>query len=152
MERRYLTKRQCLLIEFEDGTSLIFNFLNEDKEEFMKLIEARQNKIEKSAIMKLNRIAFYSKKFNINSLEGLEEATQLWKSHRISNFRYLMLVNKYAGRSYLDPANYPVFPWILTSFDNETSEYRDLSKTVGALVSDLRFREMKKEFNFIGIK
>lgn len=59
MERRYLTKRQCLLIEFEDGTNLIFNFLNEDKEEFMKLIEARQNSVDKSTMVRLNQIGFY---------------------------------------------------------------------------------------------
>jgi hypothetical protein len=35
MERRYLTLRQCLLIEFEDSTSLIFNFPNGDKQQFL---------------------------------------------------------------------------------------------------------------------
>lgn len=58
----------------------------------------------------------------------------MWRTEQISNFKYLMLVNKYAGRSYLDPANYPVFPWIINSYDTETYRYRDLSKSVGALV------------------
>lgn len=111
----------------------------------MKLIEAKQTKIDKNSIIKLNKIAFYSKKFNINSLDGLEEAHSLWKNHKISNFRYLMVVNKYAGRNYLDPANYPVFPWILTDYNNNHQQYRDLSKTVGALVRFDLFREIKKE-------
>ena len=60
----------------------------------------------------------------------------MWRSGQISNFRYLMLVNKYAGRSYLDPANYPVFPWIISSYDTEIYRLRDLSKTIGALVNN----------------
>jgi len=52
----------------------------------------------------------------------------------MSNFKYLMLVNKYSGRSYLDPANYPVFPWIIASYDYKQYQYRDLSKPMGALV------------------
>lgn len=56
-----------------------------------------------------------------------------------------MLLNKYAGRSYLDPANYPVFPWIIDSYDAEKYGYRDLSKSMGALVSDLLFRATSKE-------
>jgi hypothetical protein len=48
-----------------------------------------------------------------------------------------MLLNKYAGRSYLDPANYPVFPWIIDSYDSNKYGYRDLSKSIGALVINI---------------
>lgn len=30
----------------------------------------------------------------------------------ISTFDYLMLVNKYAGRSFNDTSQYPIMPWI----------------------------------------
>lgn len=64
----------------------------------------------------------------------------------MSNFKYLMIVNKYGGRSYLDPANYPVFPWIVSDFLKENdNNYRDLSKTVGALVTTIIYRAINKE-------
>ena len=78
--------------------------------------------------------------------------TALWRNHKISNFQYLMLVNKYAGRSYLDPANYPVFPWIIATYDCQKYTYRDLSKTMGALVFIKLFRAMSKESIFSIIK
>jgi WD repeat and FYVE domain-containing protein 3 len=34
-----------------------------------------------------------------------------WGSGEISNFEYLMHLNTLAGRSFLDWAIYPVFPW-----------------------------------------
>jgi hypothetical protein len=36
-----------------------------------------------------------------------------WANGEISNFDYLMTVNKYAGRSFNDLNQYYVFPWIL---------------------------------------
>lgn len=50
-----------------------------------------------------------------------------------------MFINTIAGRSYQDLNQYPVFPWILTNYESDTidindaSNYRDLSKPIGAL-------------------
>lgn len=50
-----------------------------------------------------------------------------------------MILNRLAGRSYHDLSKYPVFPWILNNYSSETidlndeSNYRDLSKPIGAL-------------------
>jgi hypothetical protein len=135
LERRYLMLRQCLLIEFEDSTSLIFNFINNDKDDFLRLLEAKQaEKSDKMALLRLNRVLFYTQKFNYAPGPAVEEACTLWRNHRISSFQYLNLLNKHAGRSHLDPANFPVFPWIIASYDGPAYSYRDLSKTVGALV------------------
>jgi hypothetical protein len=44
-----------------------------------------------------------------------------------------------SGRSYNDLNQYPVFPWVITNYDspeldlNLPSNYRDLSKPIGAL-------------------
>ena len=100
----------------------------------MRLILAKQNKTDKTVLMRLNKINFYTKKFDLQCTQAIEEANTLWKNHKISNFQYLMLINKFAGRSYLDPANYPVFPWVIANYEYQRYKYRDLSKTVGALV------------------
>ncbi|CAG0892568.1 unnamed protein product [Cyprideis torosa] len=65
--------------------------------------------------------------------------TQKWQRREISNFEYLMFLNTVSGRTYNDLNQYPIFPWILTNYEDSeidltsTANYRDLSKPVGAL-------------------
>ncbi|UYV62662.1 LRBA [Cordylochernes scorpioides] len=65
--------------------------------------------------------------------------THKWQRREISNFEYLMFLNTIAGRTYNDLNQYPVFPWVLTNYESAEldlslpSNYRDLSKPVGAL-------------------
>ncbi|XP_026472394.1 neurobeachin-like [Ctenocephalides felis] len=65
--------------------------------------------------------------------------TQKWQRREISNFEYLMFLNTIAGRTYNDLNQYPVFPWVLTNYESkdmdlsQPSNYRDLSKPIGAL-------------------
>ncbi|XP_062513649.1 neurobeachin-like isoform X2 [Corticium candelabrum] len=65
--------------------------------------------------------------------------THRWQHGEVSNFAYLMFLNTIAGRTYNDLNQYPVFPWILNNFTSqqldlsEESNYRDLSKPIGAL-------------------
>jgi len=57
----------------------------------------------------------------------------------MSNFTYLMLLNKYSGRSFCDTNQYPIFPWIIQDYKSPTlkldslNTYRDLTKPIGAL-------------------
>ncbi len=52
----------------------------------------------------------------------------------------MMILNKYSGRSYLDPVNYPVMPWVVANYDIKEFVFRDLSKTLGSL-GDSKRRE-----------
>ena len=62
-----------------------------------------------------------------------------WQRREISNFEYLMQLNTFAGRTFNDLTQYPVFPWIIRDYTSPaiyTSDpaiYRDLTKPVGAL-------------------
>jgi len=62
-----------------------------------------------------------------------------WVHGKMSNFDFIMHLNTFAGRSYNDLTQYPVFPWILKDYEseeidlNDPSIYRDLSKPMGAL-------------------
>lgn len=70
--------------------------------------------------------------------------TQKWQRREIGNYQYLTFLNTIAGRTYQDLNQYPVFPWILTNYESEDldlnlpSNFRDLSKPVGALNSERR--------------
>eukprot|EP00956_Cyclotella_meneghiniana_P010148 scaffold13986_cov58-Cyclotella_meneghiniana.AAC.2 len=89
----------------------------------------------------------------------VESAMQQWQNGQIDNFSYLLILNAAAGRSYHDVSRYPVFPWVLSNYgqeddmDGETafldlnnpSNYRDLSKPIGAL-NEERFVEFRKRY------
>ena len=65
--------------------------------------------------------------------------TQKWVNREISNFEYLMQLNTFAGRTYNDLSQYPVFPWILADYTSnrldltDPKSFRDLKWPVGAL-------------------
>ena len=39
-----------------------------------------------------------------------------WRAGRVSNFEYLMFLNREAGRSFQDLTQYPVFPWVVADY------------------------------------
>ena len=67
------------------------------------------------------------------------KATERWAEGTLSNFDYLMLLNKYSGRTYNDMNQYYVFPWVLQDYKSlsidlsKPQSYRDLEKPIGAL-------------------
>ena len=72
IDRRYLTLKQCLLIEFEDSTSLIFNFPHGDKHQFLESLEAKQaEKADKQSLLKLNKVLIYTQRFNYSCSASL---------------------------------------------------------------------------------
>ena len=56
----------------------------------------------------------------------------------MTNFDYLMQLNKLAGRTFNDLMQYPVFPWVLADYKSEELDltnpktFRDLTKPMGA--------------------
>jgi hypothetical protein len=65
--------------------------------------------------------------------------TNQWVQGKMTNFEFLMHLNSFAGRTYNDLTQYPVFPWIIADYEsaeidlNNPNIYRDLSKPMGAL-------------------
>ena len=58
----------------------------------------------------------------------------------MSNADYLLLVNFEANRSFNDSTQYPVFPWVISDYKNETinlgegsNSFRDLGSPVASL-------------------
>ncbi|KAM4828613.1 lysosomal-trafficking regulator isoform 2-T2 [Thomomys bottae] len=73
---------------------------------------------------------------NLLEYGNITALTNLWYAGQITNFEYLTHLNKHAGRSFNDLMQYPVFPFILSDYINETldlsdpSIYRNLSKPI----------------------
>ncbi len=48
-----------------------------------------------------------------------------WQRGRVSNFDYLMFLNREAGRSFMDLTQYPVFPWVVRDYTSATLDLSD---------------------------
>jgi len=91
-------------------------------------------------------------------------AQQAWMNGNMSNFEYLMCLNDFAGRSYMDLAQYPIVPWILKDYTSErldlSSEesFRDLRYPIGAQsegrreLLNLRYNETKKNYQSLQVQ
>ena len=84
-------------IFLKDGRSFLFNLFNEETND--DLLEfLKQKKIQ--VIRKINE---YFKK---------EEFSRKWKEEKITTFDYILLLNKFSSRTYNDPNQYPIMPWL----------------------------------------
>ena len=76
-----------------------------------------------------------------------------WIKSKISSFDYLMLINKYASRSFNDTSQYPIMPWVgpcgcntkeeFIKSENEAKSNGEQAHTTNP-TSDERFRDLKK--------
>lgn len=110
--RRFIHQHTAFELILKTGKSYYINCFTESAvEEFI-------NKIKTWTCVKV-----YSRNFS----KHLKAYTKLWVQGAISNFEYLMIINKFAGRSNNDLSQYPVFPWILGNYTQEAMDYEDPS-------------------------
>ncbi len=100
--RRYLLKDVGLELFLVYGHTILLAF--EDIKELTSIFKFISNKI----------------KNQVNKTESLEEVTNLWREAKISNYEYLMQLNKYSGRTFNDIMQYPVYPHILSNYITDT--------------------------------
>ncbi|CAO1392263.1 unnamed protein product [Diamesa tonsa] len=153
--RRYLLQNVALEIFLASRTSILFAF--PDQHTVKKVIKAlpRVGVGIKYGIPQTRRASMMSPR----QLMRNSNMTQKWQRREISNFEYLMFLNTIAGRTYNDLNQYPVFPWVLTNYDSREldlslpSNYRDLSKPIGALNPSRReyFEERYESWDTPGI-
>ncbi|KAJ8309436.1 hypothetical protein KUTeg_014310 [Tegillarca granosa] len=58
--------------------------------------------------------------------KDLPDLTEDWIHRKITNFKYLMILNHLAGRRFGDPNHHPVIPWVM-DFSSPNNGFRDLS-------------------------
>ena len=133
----------------KNNKSHLFNFFN--KNNLYKFIKTMFNKLEKvkekdnkdyiknqilnTFIMNPTNLLFnVNEEINFNVINKLVEhfeKNDFRNKHfknELSNFKYLLLLNKYSSRSYNDLFQYLIFP--LLYLDKERSHERDLSKAI----------------------
>ena len=126
--RRYRLQRCALELMFRDGHSAMFSLISRAVcDEALKVLQkhARNLRAKHSPHPEMDLKS-----------SGL---TEKWQRREISNFEYLMHLNTYAGRTYNDLSQYPVFPWVLRDYTSDTLDlgdervYRDLRQPIGVL-------------------
>ena len=110
-QRRTLLVNNSLEIFMKSGKTYFFNFFRNYnvKQAYSYLNELNATLVKKNY-----------KKFNfvINSNEeDIKSMINSFKKGKISNYEYILKLNKYSTRTYKDTSQYPVFPWIVKNFD-----------------------------------
>ncbi|XP_077396974.1 neurobeachin isoform X2 [Festucalex cinctus] len=133
--RRHLLQNTAMEVFMANRTSVLFNF--PDQATVKKAVHSlpRVGVGTSYGLPQDRRISLASPRQLFKS----SNMTQRWQRREISNFEYLMFLNTIAGRTYNDLNQYPLFPWVLASYDSPEldltlpANFRDLSKPVGAL-------------------
>ena len=127
----------------DDAKTYFFNlYFDSLRQEFIKKVKAINNDI----FVIVDR----AKEFQRQDYE------RQWVEGNLTNFDYLMIINTYAGRSYNDINQYPVFPWVLKDYvshsidldtkDPEEQEriFRPLHLPIGAINDKKRSDALEK--------
>ncbi|XP_048794318.1 lysosomal-trafficking regulator isoform X1 [Lagopus muta] len=85
---------------------------------------------------------------NLLEYGNITALTHLWCTGQITNFEYLTHLNKHAGRSFNDLMQYPVFPFILSDYINETLDLNDPS-VYRNLVKPIAVQSKEKEDRYV---
>ena len=126
--RRYqLIDRACeIMTNLNKSYFLIFTS-NEMRNDFISTVAEKT---------KAKNLKIVQKKPMIDS-GCIEELTECWLNNSLSTYQYLFWLNMFAGRSFNDLSQYPVFPWVLSNYTtqhvdfNDKTQFRDFNKPVG---------------------
>ena len=103
IEYRILLLWKGFEIYLKNGKSYIFNFLTTKE----------YNNFMESFILK-SEIKHLVKKRNYFSDNNI--ITEIWRKGLLSNYDYILILNRYSSRSFNDPTQYPIFPWLLNNY------------------------------------
>jgi len=136
--RRFMQRHTAFELFTYTGTSAYFNCFTEDNQgKVLSFLKARQI----SDLQVYEAPASHFAKLHY---------VHAWKRGELTNFEYLMLLNKFASRSFNDISQYPVFPWVLSDYSSQVlnlgveETYRDLGSPVGALEPKCRADAVRK--------
>ena len=135
VNRRFFYSWISLEIFLKDGRSFLFNFFNEDTNEDL------------SEALKQKKIPVISK---INEYFKKEEFAKKWKEGKITTFDYLLLLNKFSSRTYNDPNQYPIMPWLFLEEGVDFIRNFDLPISVQDEDKKIHYLSKKNNYNMDG--
>lgn len=115
-------KLTALEFFFINGRSMLFDFAPLTSDEIMSKI------IEKENIEKIFPNIKICGSSDIIGLINASNIVKEWRKRDISNLEFLLKLNILCGRSYHDPENYIILPWVV----NEKNQFRNLNLPIAA--------------------
>jgi hypothetical protein len=120
IKRKFIFFDQAFEIFLYNGKSYFFNlYIDNKNEDFFKKIETiNKEQNTNIEIIKDMDNYFVQKKYTTN-----------WLEKKISTLEYLLLINKFSGRTYNDLSQYIILPWTLKDYldINDKQYIRDFS-------------------------
>ena len=135
---KYVFRRPNNGVHFftEFGFSFHIEFPNEKQKSDNNELQVKIMKIIYQNLMKCPDKSFLLYQFSDNkSFFKILPFLEKWKSGKMSNYEYILMLNHCSGRSFNDISRYPVFPWILNNYTNDpdkllnSANIRDFSTT-----------------------
>ncbi|OMJ72146.1 hypothetical protein SteCoe_29484 [Stentor coeruleus] len=135
LSRRFIHKNSAFEVFLKNGKSCFFNvFTDEAQSKAFSLLKQWKNVLIYDEI----------------PLHLISEYTNNWSIGKISTLEYLLALNKYAGRSFNDISQYPVFPWVIKDFSSSEINvdnpkiYRDFAYSIGSQDANKRAQLKQK--------
>ncbi|XP_022666072.1 uncharacterized protein LOC111252440 isoform X3 [Varroa destructor] len=82
--------------------------------------------------------------------EALQAVTARWQRRLITNFEYLTYLNKMAGRSFNNLMQYPVFPFVLSQYDEDELDLSD-AKNFRVLDKPIAVQDKSREPHYVDV-
>jgi len=154
--RKYYYKNSAMEIYTNTNKSFYFNFKYEADREtafndiISKLKEPKQiidDLKENKDVLFSNIIGYENTLINknkkIKKKLKLSRIISKWKEWKISNFELLMWLNIFGNRSYNDISQYPIFPWILSNYEDplKIEQKRKIIKPSNNIVHFLKIQD-----------
>ena len=110
IKRRTLLTNQSLEIFLTNGKSYFYNFFRtpEAQKAYQYFNEINEN------LLKKNMTQFIFKR---NNEDDVKDILSLFRKGKMTNYEYLLYLNKYSTRTYNDLSQYPIFPWLVLKHD-----------------------------------
>ena len=166
--RRYYYKNSALEIFTTANKTFYFNFkIEKEREDVINEIVSKLNEPAKiiddlkdpkdafDNIIGYENVSVTDSKKKGVKKKKLSHKIESWKEWKITNFELLMWLNIYGNRSYNDISQYPVFPWVLNTYqdplksdkaDQKKYDLRDMSLPMGMMALDEKGEQRKELF------
>ena len=135
IRRRYYYKNSALEIFTTTNKSYYFNFkFEKDREFVINEITSKFKSLSKiindlkDPKDSFDNIIGYGNNLVKHKIK-LSKLISKWKEWKITNFEILMWLNIYGNRSYNDISQYPVFPWILSNYEDPLKSNKIIKNT-----------------------
>lgn len=137
LEQRYQLQDVALEIFLENGNSYLLAFKSSD---------------ERKTVVNFLYTHGLSQ---TTELKSLSRITKLWRDNQLTNFDYLMFLNKLAGRSFNDLMIYPVYPFVLSDYRSESIDlsdekyFRNLSKPMSIQQGKEKEKHYRDQYSYL---